>query len=143
LLKAGDSVISSGLVKYRTGVRSYRTLIEKSIKNIKTFEVPHGLLSDISRPVKIKAGALRANVPEQDLFVSPWHGMVVNGNVKHAASLVNGDTIDYDHTIKSAHYYHIELDEHSIILANGAEAESFCDYLTPTSQAEREALLDA
>ena len=127
-LKAGDSVLSSGLIKYRTGVRSYGSLIERPIKKMKSLKVPYESLSDISRPVKIKAGALGEKVPEQDLYVSPWHGMVVEGSVRNAMSLINGDTIEYDDSIKSIEYYHIELEQHSIILANGAETETYVDY---------------
>jgi hypothetical protein len=144
-LKVGDSIVSLGTLKNRSAYVPYPTACDKPIKRIVDFKIP-GRTSDISRPIKIKAGALGPNVPHQDLFVSPWHGMIVDGVMRNTITLINGDTIDYDHTIKSVHYYHIELEDHSVILANGAEAETFYDDakdLPPASQTKSEGLLDA
>jgi hypothetical protein len=126
-LKVGDRVISVGTLKDRKNFEPYSSVESVEIKNMIEFEVPYETLNDKKRPVKIKAGALEANVPEQDLYVSPCHGMVVDGVLQNAGTLVNGDTIDYDRSVQSVKYYHIELEQHSVILANGAKAESYFD----------------
>ncbi|MGQ0335435.1 Hint domain-containing protein [Halomonas elongata] len=87
-------------------------------------------------PVRISEGALGSNLPNQDLVVTEDHGMVIDGLVINAGALVNQDTIDYvpRHELpKDATYYHIETEGHEVILANGAEAETYVDYLTRQS----------
>ncbi len=47
-------------------------------------------------------------------------------------SLVNGDTIDYvpqDELQGAMTYFHVETDNHEVILANGTEAETYIDYV--------------
>lgn len=126
-LKVGDRVISVGTLKDRKNFEPYGSVESVEIKNMIEFEVPYEILYDKKLPVKIKAGALGGNSPEQDLFVSPCHGMVVDGVLQNAGTLVNGDTIDYAHSVQSVKYYHIELEQHSVILANGAKTESYYD----------------
>lgn len=41
--------------------------------------------------------------------------------------LVNGKTIFYDRSFTTYEYYHIELEKHSVIAANGALSESYLD----------------
>ncbi len=81
-------------------------------------------------PVCISAGALGGNLPHSDLTVTADHGMLVDGVICHASALVNGTTItrvplaDMGETYT---VYHIETENHEIILANGAPAETFID----------------
>ncbi|MFM9268971.1 Hint domain-containing protein [Halomonas elongata] len=87
-------------------------------------------------PVRISEGALGSGLPNRDLVVTEDHGMVIDGLVINAGALVNQDTIDYvpRHELpKDATYYHIETEGHEVILANGAEAETYVDYLTRQS----------
>ena len=76
-------------------------------------------------PVCIKAGALANGVPRRDLRVSPGHAMFVDGQLVPAWRLVNGTSVTQADAVESVAYYHIELDRHAIILAEGAPAESF------------------
>jgi len=81
-------------------------------------------------PVCITAGALGDGKPHSDLTVTADHGMILDGNVINAAALVNGTTIRFVHGSELPHevtYYHIETQDHDVILANGAEAETFVD----------------
>jgi len=92
--------------------------------------VVSGVFGDRSRvvPVRIKAGALGANVPARDLLVSAGHALLVEGVLVNAAALVNGTSIVREDGIAANFtYYHLELDTHAVILAEGAPAESFLD----------------
>ena len=83
--------------------------------------------SSESFPICIKQNALGPNRPFEDLFVSPNHGIVVKGKVVRAKDLVNDDTIFQDWSKNSLTYYHLELKNHSAIVANGVLSESYLD----------------
>ena len=78
-------------------------------------------------PVRIKAGALGENLPVRDLLVSPDHGLMLDGALVHASTLVNGTTIVTEAAAEPFTYYHVELDEHALLLAEGVAAESYTD----------------
>jgi hypothetical protein len=79
------------------------------------------------RPIRIRAGAIAPGVPKHDLRLSPHHAVYLGGCLFEAQALVNGDTIYQEQNTETVTYHHIELDAHSIILANGLPAESFLD----------------
>ncbi|CAI3941901.1 esterase-like activity of phytase family protein [Commensalibacter papalotli (ex Botero et al. 2024)] len=78
-------------------------------------------------PVCIRRNAFEEGVPFADLYVTAEHCMVFDGCFVPVRLLVNGKTIFYDHSFKTYDYYHIELERHSIISANGALSESYLD----------------
>ena len=81
-------------------------------------------------PVRFAAGSLGDGLPHTDLTVTADHGMLVDGVICHAGALVNGTTITrvpLAEMGESYTVYHIETEEHEIILANGAPAETFID----------------
>lgn len=87
---------------------------------------------DRLRPVRVAAGALGPGVPHTDLVLTADHALILDGLAINAGALVNGTTITVEPIAAldySVTYYHVETDGHDVILANGAPAETFIDYL--------------
>ena len=78
-------------------------------------------------PICFKAGSLDDQVPRRDLFVSPEHAMLIEGHLIPAGLLVNGESILKLEAVDEIHYFHIELDQHDVILAERALSETFVD----------------
>jgi hypothetical protein len=78
-------------------------------------------------PVRIIRGAIADNVPHQDLVVSPDHAIFIDGKLICARQLINGATIRQEMDWTAVDYYHVELDNHAILLAEGLPAESYLD----------------
>ncbi len=78
-------------------------------------------------PVLVRAGALADNVPSRDLYLSPNHALLIQGVLVPAEALVNGTSIVKITEMASVEYFHVELDQHGIVFAEGAATESFID----------------
>lgn len=79
-------------------------------------------------PIRIEAGAIAPGCPARDLLLSPGHCLALGDTwLVWADSLVNGTTIRRDEGFESVTYWHVELDEHAVIFAEGLAVESFID----------------
>lgn len=121
-LQVDDEVITKGKI-YKNEKYLNSKIRSEPVYWISKFKVRN--LTEESAPICIKASALRENYPFEDLYVSPNHGMIVKGNLVRAKDLVNEETIFQDFDRESVTYYHVELERHSAIIANGILAESY------------------
>lgn len=78
-------------------------------------------------PVRILRGAFAAAVPARDLLVSPDHAIYVDGKLMPAKLLVNGGSIVQELDRSEVEYFHVELDRHAVLFAEGLTAESYMD----------------
>jgi hypothetical protein len=96
----------------------------------RTFLKPtHGVWQDEVIPIRITRSAISDNSPSRDLYVSPWHCVLVDGVLIPAMYLTNNTTIlrSMPSGTAAIDYYHIEFDDHEIVYAEGAAVESFLD----------------
>lgn len=77
-------------------------------------------------PVRILRGAFAEGVPARDLYLSPDHAVAIDGVLIPIRHLVNGRTILREMR-EAVHYFHVELDAHDVILAEGLPCETYLD----------------
>jgi len=77
-------------------------------------------------PIRIETGAFGENLPARDLWMSPFHSILVEGVLVQVEKLVNGATI-VQVPRERVEYWHVELESHDILLAEGLPAESYLD----------------
>ena len=85
------------------------------------------------QPVRVRAGAFGQGLPARDLSLSPGHPVLVgadagneDGVLVPVMCLINGTTITREPRA-GVTYWHVELDAHDILLAEGLPAESYID----------------
>jgi hypothetical protein len=86
-------------------------------------------------PVRIRAGALGPNCPERDLVLSRQHRIMLSAEAARrmfgkrevlvpAVGLLGQDGVTLEETGADVVYYHILLDRHEVILADGTPCET-------------------
>jgi len=78
-------------------------------------------------PIRLRKNAIDDSQPVQDLVVSPEHCLVIDGLCVPAKLLVNGGSIVSERDHEPFTYYHLELEQHGILLAENTPTESYLD----------------
>jgi hypothetical protein len=78
-------------------------------------------------PVTISPHAFGPGKPARAVKLSPSHAVYAQGVLVPAMHLVNGATITQAKKPAAVTYYHIELDRHDLLLADGLPCESYFD----------------
>ena len=84
---------------------------------------------DSVMPIRVARFAIDDHTPHCDLYLSPWHCIFLNQALIPVMYLINEATIAQGtpSDTPAIEYYHIELDTHEVIYAEGALVESFID----------------
>jgi hypothetical protein len=77
-------------------------------------------------PLRVRAGAFGDGMPHRDLYLSPDHAVHVNGALIPVRYLENGITVARA-PMRHVTYYHVELERHDVLMAEGMAAESYLD----------------
>jgi hypothetical protein len=77
-------------------------------------------------PVRVNRGAFARHVPDRDLWLSPQHAVFLDGVLIPIKHLINSSTIAQV-AVDMVTYYHVELRQHDLLLAEGLPAESYLD----------------
>ena len=120
MLRAGDLVLTHDGRSVPVIWRAWQSVV-----NPRNLSVGRG-------PVRIKAGALGPNLPNGPLTVTADHALLFDDMLINAGTLVNGTTIrllPLAGLPASFNYWHLELEKHECVVANGVPAESFIDYV--------------
>ena len=78
-------------------------------------------------PVIVRKSAFTDQVPDRDLRVTKGHSFYFDGVLVPIEYLVNHRSILWDDRAQEVELYHLELESHDVLLANGAPAESYRD----------------
>jgi len=100
------------------GQRSYAGLFAAANSNVQPILIRQGALGK---------SALGEDLPRRDLLVSPEHALFLRDALIPAKLLVNGASVVVTEGIDPIRYFHIELEAHDVIFAEGAAAETFVD----------------
>ncbi|GAA5266595.1 hypothetical protein ACOSOMT5_P3024 [Acidiphilium sp. MT5] len=81
---------------------------------------------DTVMPILFEAGALGDGIPCRPLYLSPDHALYLDNHLIPAKTLINGLSIRQIERATVV-YYHLELEHHAVILAEGAACETYLD----------------
>ncbi|MBS0537293.1 MAG: Hint domain-containing protein [Proteobacteria bacterium] len=85
---------------------------------------------DGNHPVRVARSALDDNVPSRDMVLTAPHAIYMDGILVSIGNLANGSTIAFEEI--EGQFFHIELDTHDVIEAEGAACESrLTEAMTP------------
>jgi hypothetical protein len=84
---------------------------------------------DSVMPIRVARFAIDDHSPHSDLYLSPLHCIFFNETLIPAKYLINGTSVaqGVPSDMSAIEYYHIELDTHEVLYAEGALVESLFD----------------
>jgi hypothetical protein len=94
------------------------------------------------RPVRVARGAFDDGLPLRDLWLSPGHNIAWDGALIPISALLNGVSVAQVARDR-VEYWHVELNAHDVILAEGLPAESYLDTGNRTAFANGGAFVEA
>ena len=115
-LGVGDTVLTHGGATRRIRWVGHRWL------DLTRHPVPERV-----QPIRIRANAFADGVPRHDLRLSPDHAVLLDGMLIPVRLLMNGASIAQEFDCRMITYFHVELDTHDVLLAEGLPAESYLD----------------
>ena len=120
----GDQLVTYGKINQHTNkeLNIKKKSLLKTVKWCGHFSVAD--FNTMTYPICFKAHSLGENMPSEDLYVSPGHGIIMNNTLIFAHKLINNTTIFQDKSFTSIEYYHIKVDGHHVIQANGVFTET-------------------
>ena len=127
-IKVGDNVVTEGDIYNFKFIKQPTNLRLEPVIWIGKFKVDN--LDTNSRPICIQKNTFGINHPFEDLYISPQHSLLLNGQMITASSLLineNYNTIYQDMECTSVEYYHLECKTHCSIFANGVSSETYFD----------------
>lgn len=101
--------------------RAIRWIGRINVDRVGTAEWPANAM-----PVRVSKDAFGAGSPHRDLYLSPSHMVHLNGVLMPIGDLINGRTITPVNVAgDQLTYFHVELETHDVLIAEGAPCESF------------------
>lgn len=81
---------------------------------------------ELTWPVRVRADAFGAGVPERDVVLSPDHAVFFAGALVPIKHLIDGKRIVQE-PVDTITYWHVELPSHDVLVADGLPTESYLD----------------
>lgn len=119
-LKIGDQIKSSVTGEFRSIRWIGRRLLAGS-----SFHTEH--LRKVHLPVRTARDAIARNMPARDLYISPSHALLIGEYGVSARLLINGSSIRQVDAMEEIEYFHIELDSHDGMYAEGLPVETYLE----------------
>lgn len=129
-IRARDLVPGDKIQTMDNGLQTLRMVLRRALGAEDLKKNPN------MRPVCIKAGALGSGLPTKDLLVSPQHRLLVQSHIAErmfgeaevlasAKKMTKLPGIFVVEDCSEVEYFHLILDRHEIVFADGAPTESF------------------
>jgi hypothetical protein len=84
-------------------------------------------MSRNAAPVIVHRNAFASEAPRRTLYLSPDHAVLAGGSLIPINYLANGTSITRAPARGMVEYFHVELDRHDVLFANGLATESYLD----------------
>ncbi|MBK1842423.1 Hint domain-containing protein [Azospirillum sp. YIM B02556] len=119
-LKIGDMIQSSVTGEFRVIRWIGRRLLAGSSTDTEQLRKVH-------LPVRIARDAIAQGLPARDLYISPGHALLIGEYGVSARLLINGSSIRQVEAMEEIDYFHIELDSHDGMFAEGLPIETYLE----------------